>query len=98
MARQVRQAVANLDLPQFHLESSQTRLLIDLMQSRKVPLGLWEEMVAPHAHHYFPQAGGVGVEYPPGTGFMLGVFPEGQAVDCLNFATLALFFFTGVFV
>jgi hypothetical protein len=32
MAKQVRQAVANLELPQFHLESSQTRLLIDLMQ------------------------------------------------------------------
>ena len=57
MARQVRQAVSNLELPQFHLESTQTRLLIDLMQSREVPLGLWEEMVAPHAHHYFPAGG-----------------------------------------
>src|SRR6266850_2065878 len=74
MARQVRQAVANLELPQFHLESSQTRLLIDLMQLREVPLGLWEEMVAPHAHHYFPRAGSVGVQYPPGTGLMLALF------------------------
>jgi hypothetical protein len=98
MARQVRQAVASLELPQFHLESSQTRLLIDLMQLREVPLGLWEEMVAPHAHHYFPRAGSVGVQYPPGTGLMLALFPEGHAVDGLNQATIALFLVTGFLV
>jgi hypothetical protein len=98
MARQVRQAVASLELPQFHLESSQTRLLIDLMQLREVPLGLWEEMVAPHAHHYFPRAGSVGVQYPPGTGLMLALFPEGHAVDGLNRATIALFLVTGFLV
>ena len=98
MAREVRQAVAKLDLPQFHLESAQTRLLIDLMQSRQVPLGLWEEMIAPHAHHYFPRAGSVGVQYPPGTGLMLALFPEGQAVDGLNRATIALFLVTGFLV
>ena len=95
MAREVRQAVAKRDLPQFHLDSTQTRLLIELMQSREVPLGLWEEMVAPHAHHYFPHAGSVGVQYPPGTGLMLALFPEGQAVDGLNQATIALFLVTG---
>ena len=68
MARGIRQSLAKLELPQFHLDSKQTRLLIDLMQSQQVPLPLWEEMVAPHAHHYFPQAGRVGVQYPPGTG------------------------------
>ena len=98
MAREVRQAVSNLALPHFHLESPQTRLLIDLMQSREVPLGLWEEMVAPHAHHYFPQAGSVGVQYPPGTGLMLALFPEGQAVDGLNQATIALLLVTGFLV
>ena len=95
MAREVRQAVAKRDLPQFHLDSTQTRLLIALMQSREVPLGLWEEMVAPHAHHYFPHAGNVGVQYPPGTGLMLALFPEGQAVDGLNQATIALFLVIG---
>jgi hypothetical protein len=98
MAKEVRQAVSKLDLPQFHLESWQTRLLIDLMQSRQVPLGLWEEMVAPHAHHYFPRAGSVGVQYPPGTGLMLALFPEGQAVEGLNRATIALFLVTGFLI
>jgi hypothetical protein len=98
MARQVREAVAKLELPQFHLESAQTRLLIDLMQSREVPRELWEEMVAPHAHHYFPRAGSVGVQYPPGTGLILALFPEGQAVEGLNRATVALILITGVLV
>jgi hypothetical protein len=95
MAREVRQAASRFELPQFHLESSQTRLLIDLMQSQQVPLGLWEEMVAPHAHHYFPQADSVGVQYPPGTASMLALFPEGHAVDGLNRATITLLLITG---
>jgi hypothetical protein len=98
MAKEVRQAVAKLELPQFHLESTQTRLLIDLMRSHQVPPALWEEMVAPHAHHYFPRAGSVGVQYPPGTGLMLALFPEGQAVDGLNLATIALVLATGTLV
>jgi hypothetical protein len=98
MAREVRRAVANLTLPQFHLESPQTRLLIDLMQSRGVPLLLWDELVAPHAHHYFPQTGSVGVQYPPGTGLMLALFPEGRAVDGLNQAIIALLLVTGIVV
>src|SRR5262245_7454674 len=52
-------------------------------------------MVAPHAHHYFPRAGSVGVQYPPGTALMLALFPEGQAVAGLNRATIALFLVTG---
>jgi hypothetical protein len=98
MAREVRRAVSNLALPQFHLESPQTWLLIDLMRSRDVPIQLWEEVVAPHAHHYFPQTGSVGVQYPPGTGLMLALFPEGQAVVGLNQATIALFLVTGFLV
>jgi hypothetical protein len=98
MAREIRQAVSTLELPQFHLESTQIRLLIDLMQSRDVPLALWDEIVAPHAHHYFPRAGSVGVQYPPGAGLMLALFPEGQAVDGLNQATIALFVAIGIVV
>jgi hypothetical protein len=96
MARDIRQAVSKFELPEFHLESTHTRLVIDFMQSRHVPLALWDEMVAPHAHHYFPRTGSVGVQYPPGTGFMLALFPEGQAVDGLNRTTIALFLTTGI--
>jgi hypothetical protein len=96
MAREIRRAVSTLELPQFHLESAQTRSLIDLMQSRDVPLALWDEIVAPHAHHYFPQAGSVGVQYPPGAGLMLALFPEGQAVAGLTRATIVLFVAIGM--
>ena len=98
MAREVRQAVAKRELPQFHLDSAQTRLLIDLMQSQQAPLQLWEEMIAPHAHHYFPHIGSVGVQYPPGTGLMLALFPEGRAVDGLNQGTITLLLVTGCLV
>jgi hypothetical protein len=96
MAREIRRAASALELPQFHLESAQTRSLIDLMRSRDVPPALWDEIVAPHAHHYFPQAGSVGVQYPPGAGLMLALFPEGQAVDGLTRATIVLFVAIGI--
>jgi hypothetical protein len=96
MARAIRQAAANLKLPQFHLESPQTRLLIDLMRSHNVSLQLWDEFVAPHAHHYFPEAGHVGVQYPPGTGIALSFFPEGEAVHSLNQMVIWLFLASGL--
>src|SRR5262245_30774299 len=71
MARAVRLAGAKRELPQFHLESPQGRLLIDLMKRRHVHLESWDRFVAPHGHHYFPGADHVGVQYPPGTGLAL---------------------------
>ena len=96
MAKEVREAVSHLQPPQFHLESQQTRLLIDLMLFRNVPLPLWAEMVAPHAYHYFPRAGNVGVQYPPGTGLVLAAFPQGDAVARLNKAVVGLLLSFGI--
>jgi hypothetical protein len=96
MAREIRQAASKLEILQFSLESPQTRVLIDLMRSRNMPLPLWDEIVAPHAHHYFPQADHVGVQYPPGTGIALALFPEGEAVHRLNAAVMWLFLATGL--
>lgn len=96
MAKETRRAAARLEFPQFKLESPQTRLLINLMQSRNVPLPDWEELVAPHAHHYFPQSGFVGVQYPPGTGLALAMFPQGKAVYGLNRMVVISFLLTGV--
>ncbi|HEY8205484.1 MAG TPA: hypothetical protein VIF81_12200 [Pyrinomonadaceae bacterium] len=84
MAKEIRSAVAERRSPQFKLESPQTRELIEFMKSRNVPLPQWEEMVAPHAHHYFPRSDAVAVQYPPGTGLALSIFPEGRAVFDLN--------------
>jgi hypothetical protein len=67
MAKQIRHAYTRGVWPEFRLESPQTRLLIDFMQQNNVPVPRWEELVAPHAHHYFPHLNYVGVQYPPGT-------------------------------
>src|SRR5688572_10832639 len=84
MAREIRHAASTAALPDFGLESAQTRLLIEHMKSQKVPDGQWHELVAPHAHHYFRRADQVAVQYPPGTGLALAIFPEGEAVHRLS--------------
>ncbi|MDX6305790.1 MAG: hypothetical protein QOI77_2759 [Blastocatellia bacterium] len=96
MAKEIRQAAYRRELPQFKLESSQTRLLINFMRSQNLPLPDWEEVVAPHAHHYFPKSGSVGVQYPPGTGLTLAMYPEGKAVYGLNRTVVIVFLAVGV--
>jgi hypothetical protein len=96
MAREFRQAASKLELPQFSLESTQTRVLIELMRSHHTPLHLWDELVAPHAHHFFPEAGWVGVQYPPGAGLALAFFPEGKAIHGLNQTVIGLFIAGGL--
>lgn len=96
MAKEIRQGAHQLKFPEFKLESPQTRLLVNFMQSQKVPLPLWEEVVAPHAHHYFPESGYVGVQYPPGTGLTLAMFPEGKAVYGLNRMVVLFFLLIGI--
>jgi hypothetical protein len=95
MAKQLRQAYERGGWPEFQLESTQTRTLINFMKQNNVPVPLWEEVVAPHAHHYFPQAGYVGVQYPPGTGLVLSMFPQGEAVYRLNLIVEWVFIIAG---
>src|SRR5678816_1628632 len=63
MAKQIRHAYEHGVWPEFKLESEQTRTLINFMQQNNVAVPRWEEVVAPHAHHYMPQSGYVGVQY-----------------------------------
>ena len=89
MAKDIRRSAADLKLPNFGIQSMQTRLLIDLMQSKELPPREWNNVVAPHAHHYFPKADRVGVQYPPGTAMALSIFPEGRAVYGLNLVVVS---------
>jgi hypothetical protein len=66
------------------------------MQQQKVQLSLWDEMVAPLAYHYFPRANHLGVQYPPGAGLMLALFPEGRALHSLNRMVIAVFVAAGL--
>jgi len=95
MAKQIRYAYTRGVWPEFKLESPQTRMLIDFMQQQNVAVPRWEEVVAPHAHHYFPQSGYVGVQYPPGTGLVLAMFPQGEAVYRLNRIVVFVFIVAG---
>src|ERR1041385_9193783 len=96
MAKEIRQGVEHGVWPEFKLESPQTRLLIDFMQENKVDVPRWDEVIAPHAHHYMPESGYVGVQYPPGTGLVLAMFPQGEAVYRLNRIVEFVFIVAGV--
>ena len=96
IAQDVRQAAATRSLPDFSIESPHNRLLIDMMKSRGLPLRFWDDMVAPLCHHYFPKADHIGVQYPPGTGFMLALFPEGEALHSLDRVVIGLFVVVGL--
>jgi len=79
MAREVRRAAARGSLPDFHMATPRPGVLAAHLASLGVPRDLWYELVAPHAHHWFPSAGAVGPQYPPGTAALLALFPEGRA-------------------
>jgi hypothetical protein len=96
MAEEIRESFGQRKLPDFRLESDQTRLLIEFMKSKNVPVATWEELVAPHGHHYFPVSDHVGVQYPPGTGLTLAAFPEGTAVYRLNKITVVVILLVGL--
>jgi len=96
IAQDVRQAAATRSLPDFSIESPHNRLLIEMMKSRGLPLRFWDDMVAPLCHHYFPKADHIGVQYPPGTGFMLALFPQGEALHRLDRLVIGLFVLVGL--
>ena len=96
MAKEIRHGYEYGVWPEFKLESPQTRLLIDFMKQNNVAVPRWDEVVAPHAHHYMPQSGYVGVQYPPGTGLVLALFPQGEAVYRLNRLVVLVFVLAGI--
>ena len=55
-----------------------TRALIGALKASGLPPRGWQEPVAPHCHHYKPSVDKVVLQYPPGTGFLLAPWPEGQ--------------------
>lgn len=95
MAKQFRHAYERGVWPHFELESAQTRLLINFMLQNNVPVTRWDEAIAPHAHHYAPRSGNVVVQYPPGTGLVLSMFPQGEAVYRLNRLIVWVFMVAG---
>jgi len=95
MAKDIRGVRAD-GRPEFVIESLHTRLLIDLMKSRNVPIPQWDDLVAPLAYHYFPETDQIGVQYPPGVGLLFALFPEGKALRRLNLLVAVIFGATGL--
>jgi hypothetical protein len=96
MANEIRQGAASRTVPQFTIETPHTRLLVELMHLHQQPVPLWDEMVSPLAFHYFPAADHVAVQYPPGAGLMLSLFPEGRALHGLNRMVVIIFLVAGL--
>ena len=67
-----------------------------LHAAKNLPSTRWDEAMAPHAHHYAPQSGYVIVQYPPGTGLVLSMFPQGEAVYRLNRLVVCVFTVIGL--
>lgn len=55
-----------------------TVAMIRAFKSSGLPVNVWQEAAAPHCHHYKPHVDRIVLQYPPGTGFVLSLFPEGQ--------------------
>src|SRR6266850_3684123 len=96
IAQDTRQAAAAGRLPNFSIESNHARLLIEMMKSRAVPVSHWDDLVAPLCYHYSPRADHIGVQYPPGAGLMLAIFPQGEALHSLDRVVILLFAVTGL--
>jgi hypothetical protein len=98
MARQIRHSQGCPLSIDFHLEYPQTWLLIAALKESDIPVSRWHELVAPHAHHYFPVADAVGPQYPPGTALILAAFPEGRAIRGLNDVEIGALLVVGLFL
>ncbi|MFL9828777.1 hypothetical protein [Rhodoplanes sp. SY1] len=55
-----------------------TLAVVELAKATGESPEAWQEAVAPHCHHYKPAVDRVVLQYPPGTGALLSVFPEGM--------------------
>lgn len=96
MARQIRQAPGPFWTAEFHLEYDRTRGLIAELRAAGIPSDRWDEIIAPHAHHYMPRADAVGPQYPPGTPAVLALFPEGRCLSGLNAAAIIFLLTAGL--
>jgi hypothetical protein len=72
------------------INTPQVELLVSLAK-KVLPNSLsWYEPVAPHCHHYDDRTGKVILQYPPGTGLILALFPEPRAMPYLLVAGISL--------
>lgn len=60
------------------IDDATTGALIRAFRDRDFPAEDWQELVAPHCHHYKSSVERVILQYPPGTGSLMAPFPAGR--------------------
>jgi hypothetical protein len=78
--------VAGLDT---RLDNATVRLLVETASGLGLPPDAWSQAVAPRCHRYNRATGAVVLQYPPGHGFLLSLFPEGVRARSLHLAVMA---------
>jgi MFS family permease len=64
--------------------------LISTMKDSKFDTSWWYQAVAPHCHHYRASSGDVIIQYPPGAGWLMALFPSSEQERLLRItATVA---------
>lgn len=58
------------------VDAQEAQFLVDVAKTITADSRRWSEAVAPHCHHYNAAVDRVILEYPPGTGLILSIFPE----------------------
>lgn len=58
------------------IDDPDARFLIETAKSLSPSSESWGEAIAPHCHHYNEKTNAVILQYPPGTGFILSLFPK----------------------
>jgi hypothetical protein len=72
------------------ITAPQAELLVSLAKGTLPNTVSWYEPIAPHCHHYNDHTGKVILQYPPGTGLILALFPEPRAMPYLLITGIAL--------
>ena len=65
------------------IDEPQAKLLIMLSEQVFSSSQAWSEPIAPHCHHYNSRSRKIILQYPPGTGLLLSLFPEKVAISYL---------------
>jgi hypothetical protein len=68
------------------IDAPQGQLLITLAKAAFPDNPAWFDAVAPHCHHYDPHGDKIILQYPPGTGAFLALFPFAFAMPFLQIA------------
>lgn len=66
------------------ITNKEAQLLIETALNISSDVNTWSEMIAPHCHHYDAVTNKVILQYPPGTGFVLSLMPEGKSLQTIS--------------